>query len=148
MQHTYICVRVHFIFSTKDRRRLIPPELQPRLWSYLAGIAHRLDAKVLAIGGLDDHAHLLLGMPATITIAALVQKLKANSSRWMKDQTRRDFAWQEGYGAFSVSVSLVDATVTYIRNQAKHHRRRTFDQELREILTRHGLLPGAVPPGL
>lgn len=148
MQHTHVCVRVHFIFSTKDRRKSIPRELQPRLWSYLAGIARRLDAKVLSIGGMEDHAHVLLGIPATITLAALVQKLKANSSRWMKEQTRHAFEWQEGYGAFSVSVSLVDATVAYIRNQAQHHRRRSFDQEFEEILRRHRLGEGVVPTGL
>ena len=150
MIHTYVCCRVHIIFSTKGRARSIPTEIQPRLWSYMAGICRNLDAKVLALGGFDDHAHLLVGLPATLTIAELVQKVKANSSRWLRSEAlKKPFQWQESYSAFSVSASHVDRTVEYIRRQPEHHRRRTFDQELAAILRKHGIEVGsAVPPGL
>lgn len=150
MIHTYVCCRLHIIFSTKERTRSIPAGIQPRLWSYMAGICRRLGVRVLAVGGFDDHAHLLVGLPATLTIAALVQKVKANSSRWMRaEAVKRPFQWQESYSAFSVSVSHVDRTVEYIRRQPEHHKRRSFDQELAAILSKHGIEVGTVvPPGL
>lgn len=140
MIHTYVCCRVHVIFSTKGRVRSIPDEIQPRLWSYMAGICRNLNSKVLAVGGFDDHAHLLVGLPATLTIAELVQKVKANSSRWMHAEAlRKSFQWQEGYSAFSVSASHVDRTVEYIRRQPEHHKRRSYDQALAAILRKHGI---------
>lgn len=149
MIHTYVCCRVHIIFSTKGRARTIPAEVQPRLWSYLAGICRNLETKVLAIGGFDDHAHLLIGLPATLTIAELVQKVKANSSRWMRTEgLKKPFQWQESYSAFSVSASHVDRTVEYIRRQPEHHKRRSFDQEMIAILRKHRIEVGAVPLGL
>ena len=139
MKHTHVSVRVHCIFSTKDRYRLIPPEVQPRLWSYLGGIARNLEVKVFAIGGMEDHVHLLFGLPPVLTLAKVVQTLKANSSRWMNEEVRHGFAWQEGYAAFSVSISHMEATIAYIRNQPQHHRKRRFDQEMERILAKHGM---------
>src|SRR5574340_773604 len=103
--HTFISNRLHCVFSTKDRRPLIAGDIQPQLWSYLGGIARNLQMKTYAIGGTEDHVHLFLGLPATITIAKAIQTLKANSSRWLRDELAlKSFAWQEGYGAFSVSI--------------------------------------------
>jgi putative transposase len=148
MPHTHVSNRVHVIFSTKDRKKLIATDVQPRLWSYLGGIARQVEIKTLAIGGMDDHVHLLIGLPPTIALATAVQKLKANSSKWMNETISKNFAWQEGYAAFSVSISHVPATIAYIQNQPEHHRRRTFDDELRQILAKHGLLvDSAVPDG-
>jgi REP element-mobilizing transposase RayT len=102
MAHTYNANFVHYIFSTKDRRNTIPPELEEKLWAYLLGIANNLRIKTLAIGGTANHLHMLLGLPPTMSVADAVQKLKANSSRWLGEHQIR-FQWQEGYGAFSVS---------------------------------------------
>ena len=120
------------------------------MWQYIAGICSNLDIKVIAVGGHLDHAHLLIGLPATLSIAECVQKIKANSSRWMHSEgLRKKFDWQEGYSAFSVSASHVDRTIQYIRNQAAHHQRNSFDQELAAILKKHSVfIASAVPAGL
>lgn len=144
MGHTYASVRVHTIFSTKERRKLIPAELQPALWAYMGGIANNLNAKVFAIGGVDDHSHLVLGVPPTLKISELIQKIKANSSRWAGQQIK-DFGWQEGYGVFSVSISHMDAAIRYVQNQPAHHKRISFEEECREILRKHGMTE--VPSG-
>jgi REP element-mobilizing transposase RayT len=146
MPDTYICNRVHIIFSTKERRSVIAAERQARTWEYMAGIARNVHAKVFAIGGTGDHAHLLLGIPATEKLAEIVQKSKANSSRWLRTEGVARFEWQAGYGAFSVSVSLMDTTIEYIRNQPEHHKRNSFEEEWKAILARHGI-ECAVPDG-
>src|SRR5579859_2307257 len=112
MQHTYVCCRLHIIFSTKGRTRSIPEEIQPRLWQYMAGISRKIGVKPFAVGGWHDHCHVLIALPATLKIAEVVQKLKANSSRWMSSEAAcPSFQWQEAYSAFSVSVSHIDRTV-------------------------------------
>ena len=97
--------------------------------------------KALAIGGAADHVHILISLPATLSVAKAIQLLKGNSSKWIRETfpKMRSFAWQEGYGTFSVGISGVDATVTYIREQSEHHRRRTFREEFATMLRRHGL---------
>jgi putative transposase len=96
--------------------------------------------KTLAIGGAADHVHILLSLPATLSIAKAMQLLKGNSSKWIRETfpKMRSFAWQEGYGAFSVGISGVDATVSYIHNQTKHHRMRSFRKEFIAMLQKHG----------
>ncbi len=138
MAHSYNANFVHCIFSTKERRNLIPQELQEQLWAYLLGIANNLKIKTLAIGGTGNHVHLLLGLPATMTLAEAMQKLKANSSRWLGEQGI-EFQWQEGYGAFSVSPSLVETVKAYIRNQGEHHKKRSFEEEFRVLLDKSGV---------
>jgi putative transposase len=137
-QHTYNANFIHCVFSTKNRRNTIPAELQDSLWAYMLGIANRLKVKTIAIGGTENHVHLLLGLPSTMTVAEAVQKLKANSSRWMGEHGI-PFQWQEGYGAFSVSPSLLEVVQQYIRNQKEHHCKRGFEQELRAILEKSGV---------
>ena len=97
--------------------------------------------KPLAIGGASDHVHALLSLPAALSIAKAMQLLKGNSSKWIRETFPKMhlFAWQEGYGAFSVGVSGVDATVAYIHNQAEHHRTRSFREEFATMLKKHGL---------
>jgi REP element-mobilizing transposase RayT len=97
--------------------------------------------KALAVGGVEDHVHLLLSLPSTLAVAKALQLLKGGSSKWIHDEfhERRDFAWQEGYGAFSIGVSQIDDTVRYIANQAAHHRTKTFEEELLAFLGRHGI---------
>ncbi|MBA3913288.1 MAG: IS200/IS605 family transposase [Acidobacteriales bacterium] len=129
MSNKVVAIYVHCIFSTKERREIIPPSLHPRLWAFLGGIGRNLGIAVLAAGGTSNHVHLLLSVPSTVTIAEAVQKLKANSSRWLGEQDVRS-GWQEGYGAFSVSASQIECVKTYIANQGEHHRRRDFGEEM------------------
>ena len=137
LPHTFSKNYLHVIFSTKGRRNLIKRELQPRLWAYLAGIGKNYGVKMLAVGGTEDHVHLLFHLPPTLALARAVLLLKANSSKWMS----KSFSWQEGYGAFSVSSSNLDSVIRYIRNQQKHHRKFSFEEEFRAILQRHGIAP-------
>jgi REP element-mobilizing transposase RayT len=140
MSDSLCAVHIHLVFSTKDRRPLIPVELQPRLWSYLHGISQNLRCRALEIGGMPDHVHLLVEISPVISIAALAQKLKANSSRWMRETTSRPFSWQTGYAAFGVSASQVSTVRNYIRNQQKHHTRRNLDAEFDLLLRRYGIV--------
>jgi REP element-mobilizing transposase RayT len=117
------------------------PEIRERLWSYLGGIAHQNEMTALAIGGTDDHVHLLVSLPATLPVSKAIQLIKGGSSKWIHETfpTMGNFAWQEGYGAFSVGVSGVDDTIAYITNQAEHHRTKTFEEEFISFLKRHNL---------
>jgi len=137
---SYTSILVHYVFATHERRPLISDELQPKLWAYMGGIARTHGVKALAIAGMQDHAHLLLSLPATITIAKVVQLIKSGSSKWMNDQKRRKwFEWQEEYGGFTIGVAQKEVTIRYILNQAQHHTRKSFDDELKIILKRHGI---------
>ncbi|PYK54988.1 MAG: transposase [Verrucomicrobia bacterium] len=115
------------------------PDLRERLWPYLGGIAKQNQMKALAISGAADHVHILLCLPATLSVAKAVQLLKGNSSKWIRETFPKMhfFAWQKGYGAFSVSISGVDATVIYISNQTEHHRKRSFREEFIAMLQEH-----------
>jgi putative transposase len=141
MAHTYVSNLVHCVFSTKERQRVIPPELQQQLYPYLGGIARQNKMKALSVGGMEDHIHLLLSLPATLAIAKAIQLLKGSSSKWMNDNffKRREFTWQKGYGAFTISVSHRKDTINYIQNQKKHHATRDFKQEFLAFLKRHGI---------
>ena len=136
MGHTYVSNLVHYVFSTKHRQKLITLQLEERLWPYMGGIARENSMKALSIGGTDDHLHMLLSLPATISVAKAVQLIKGGSSKWVHDQFRqyRDFGWQEGYGAFSYGHSQLDTIIRYIQNQEKHHSRRSFRHEYLTLL--------------
>jgi putative transposase len=138
MSHSYSSNRIHLVFSTKDREKRIGEELQAKLWPYMAGIARNHGFDAIKVGGVDDHAHALLLLPPTIPLAKAVQIIKACSSKWI-NETAKDFAWQEGYGAFSVSASQTDAIVTYIENQRAHHAKRSYEEEFVELLKRYGI---------
>jgi len=139
--HSFTSCHLHLVFATKGRRRFITPAFQQRLWPYLGGIAHENKMKTLAIGGIEDHVHMLISLPSTLPAAKAVQLLKGNSSKWIHETfpEMREFEWQEGYGAFSIGVSGIDDTVAYIRNQAEHHRKTTFKQEVAAFLKKHGM---------
>ena len=141
MAHSYTSSLSHCVFSTKERRKLIVPALQERLWPYMGGIARENKMKALAIGGIEDHIHILLSLPSTMAVAKAVQLIKGGSSKWVHDTFRehRGFAWQEGYGAFSIGIAQIDVTVAYIHSQARHHRKKTFQEEFLEILEKHGM---------
>ena len=114
------------------------PDMQPRLWSYIAGIARNIGATVYAVGGTDDHVHVFISVPSMMPVAKAVQTIKANSSRWIRETTP-GFEWQEGYAAFSVSISHTDATIAYVQNQAEHHKRRGYGEELAAMVRKHHL---------
>ncbi len=138
MPHSYAQNHLHVVFSTKGRRKIIPREIQPQLWAYLAEIGRNNGLEVTVAGGGADHAHLLFRLPAEMPLAKAILLLKANSSKLLNKQ-RRDFAWQEGYSAFSVSVSNLDAVTRYIQNQEAHHRKISFEQEYLALLKKHGV---------
>jgi len=141
MSHSYSSNRVHLIFSTKNREKRLSEELQPRLWPYMAGIARNHGFEAIKIGGVEDHVHALLLLPPTIPLAKAIQVLKACSSKWLNDTgvAGRNFAWQEGYGAFSVSASQSDDVVRYIENQPAHHTRRSYEEEFLDFLKKCGV---------
>lgn len=135
MSHTYVSNFIHCVFSTKERRPLIPPARKIDLYSYLGGIAKGEGFALIAAGGMADHVHLLVEIPATLSVAQAVQKLKGSSSRWMGD----GFSWQQGYGAFSVSPSQISAVKKYIENQERHHEKRGFEEEFILLLRSCGI---------
>jgi len=141
MAHSFASLNVHLVFSVKDRAPLITASTAERLYPYLGGLARTQQSPALAIGGMPDHVHLLVGISRELALADFVRDLKANSSKWIHqtfpDQSR--FAWQGGYGAFSVSQSNVDGVRRYIARQQEHHRVRTFQEEYRALLERHGI---------
>ena len=141
MPHSYVSNLVHYIFSTKERLPFIDQELESRLWPYMGGIARENGMRALAVGGTTDHVHALLSLPATLSVAKAIQLIKGGSSKWVHDQWPRDrkFAWQDGYGAFSVGSSQIKSVISYINGQKEHHRKKTFEEEFLEFLDKYGL---------
>lgn len=139
MPHTYVSDLLHCVFSTKERRKLIRAETQPDLWSFMGGIARKNGFKALIVGGTEDHVHVLLSLPAVMPLAKAVQLLKGSSSRWMNETHTKGFAWQEGYGAFTVGVSQKPRTVDYIKRQAEHHRKVSFEEAFLAFLKKHAI---------
>jgi putative transposase len=141
MAHTFTNLLVHIIFSTKDRSPLIDAELKPKLHAYTGGIIREVNGKAYAINGVADHIHVLASLPPTIALADAMRTIKTNSSRWVHEQgkAKSHFAWQTGYGAFSVSKSNVSEVMNYIAGQEEHHRKMTFQQEFLIFLEKHGI---------
>jgi putative transposase len=141
MSHTYSSNRIHVIFSTKGREKRLSEELQPKLWAYIAGVARNHGFEAIKIGGAGDHCHTLILLPAPMTLSKAVQALKGCSSKWLNDTKAagEDFAWQEGYGAFSVSASQTAGVVEYIQNQVEHHKKRNYQEEFLEFLKKYGI---------
>ena len=141
MAHTFTNLQTHVIFSTKDRVPSIQPQWKTDLLAYMGGIIRELEGKAVTINGTSDHVHLLVWMPPALSIAETLRVLKTNSSRWVNRELGRkpSFAWQIGYGAFSVSHSNVPTVVRYIRAQEKHHRRVSFQEEFAAFLKRNDI---------
>jgi len=139
MSCTYTSLLAHVTFSTKRRQPFITPNLEARLLPYLGGIARQLGAKILVSNSVADHVHLLVNLPPTLAVSEAVGKLKGSSSKWIHDSfpEQQSFAWQRGFGAFSVSRSNVPSVARYIEGQKEHHRRVTFQEELVLLLRRH-----------
>ena len=139
MSHTYSSNRVHVIFSTKERRKCLADDLQPKLWAYMAGIAHNQGFEAKTVGGVRDHVHVLLVLPPSMPLAKAVQFLKGSSSKWINETADERFAWQQGYGAFSVSASHTSDVARYIHNQRAHHEVKNFEEEFIDFLKRYGV---------
>jgi putative transposase len=136
MSRSYVSNFVQCVFATKGRAQLIRnPE---RLWAYFRGIARNCGFDILAVGGTENHVHVLLSVPAKLHLVDLVRDLKANSSRFMKTNAP-GFSWQDGYAAVSVSPSQVETVRRYIARQQQHHSRQTFDEEFLALLDKAGV---------
>ena len=141
MANTYTSINHHYIFSTKNRVPSIVGNFKERLHAFMGGVARENRMTARYIGGVADHVHLLVSMPTTLSIARSIQLIKGRSSIWVHESfpEMQDFAWQEGYGAFSVSISQLAATAAYIENQEEHHRHRSFQEEYLSFLKKHGI---------
>ena len=130
---------IHIVFSTKLRAPIIHPPYNLELYSYLGGICNNLESQVIKIGGYSDHVHILCMLSKKITLVKLLEELKSHSSKWMKtkDESLKNFYWQDGYGAFSVNPAEVDIVKAYIDNQQEHHSKKTFQQEYRAFLKKY-----------
>ena len=134
-------IYVHIVFSTKERYPFIQPDIEPQLYAYMADTIKRSDGIPCLINGTADHVHVLSTFPRTVTLAKYIEEVKRPSSRWIKTKggMYEKFAWQNGYGAFSVSSSKVDAVKRYIAGQKEHHRTITFKEELLEFLKKYNV---------
>lgn len=132
-------VLIHLVFSTKNRERSLSRLFLDELHAYIAGTLDNLDCPSLQVGGIEDHVHMFFGISRTRSIAEVTEGVKTSSSKWIKtkDSKYRNFHWQKGYGAFSVSQSDADAVIEYIRNQPRHHERMSFQEEYRRLLELH-----------
>ena len=141
MGQSYTNLLYHIVFSTKDRKPLITIDVQERLYEYMGGIVRGLGGISLGINGMDDHVHLLTKLRADKSVSDVLRDLKANASGWMHDvfPDMRDFAWQRGYGAFTVSASQIEKVREYIANQEKHHREQSFREEFIGLLRKNGV---------
>ena len=138
---THTKILFHILFGTKNRASLLTEVIRPRLFAFMGGIIRKQRGILHQVGGTSDHVHLLIGWRADETIATLMRELKARSSRWIHETfpAMREFHWQDGYTAFSVSQSQMERVRQYIAEQRKHHRSRDFRRELTELLRAHGV---------
>jgi putative transposase len=141
MASTLTNLLYHVVFSTKGRRPLIKPPFSEELYKYIGGIIRGERGVLLEIGGIDDHVHLVAKFRADISVADMVRDIKANSSKWAHERKTRiaRFGWQTGYGAFSVSQSQLEKVRGYVRRQATHHRRISYQEEFVRLLQKHGI---------
>jgi putative transposase len=139
MAQTLVSLLVHIVFSTKNRAYLITPAIEPDLYKYISGTLRKMESPCLRIGGTANHLHLLISQSKNIALAFLLEELKKSSSKWMKQQdaSLRLFKWQDGYGAFTIGQSNVATLKRYIELQKTHHRRRSFEDELRGLLKKY-----------
>jgi putative transposase len=139
MAQTYTQLFYHLVFSTKNRASLILPAWRPDLHAYIGGIVRNRKGDLLAAGGVADHIHLLVRLPADRAVADAVRDIKSVSSGWRHENGDPSFGWQYGYGAFTVSKSMVKAVTRYIDRQEEHHRTVTFREEFVKFLRKHGI---------
>ncbi|HSK78827.1 MAG TPA: IS200/IS605 family transposase [Thermoanaerobaculia bacterium] len=137
MARTYTKLIYHLVFSTKERIPLIASEIRDRLYEYLGGVIRGEKGSLMEIGGMPDHVHILARFGAAIAVSEMLKRIKGSSSHWLSQETGTWFAWQNGYGAFSVSESQVAAVRKYIQQQEEHHKRISFKDELISLLRKH-----------
>ena len=138
MANTYSQIQIQAVFAVQARDHLIKPEWKEELFKYIGGMFRKQNQKLLAVGGVEDHVHILFGLKPNIAISDVLRDVRANSSAFINEQrfTRRKFHWQEGFGAFSYSRSQLDAVAKYVLNQEKHHAKRSFREEYIGLLDR------------
>ena len=141
MSHTYVRLIVHAVFSTKKRLPYLVENCRDEVFSYMGGILREIKSDSLAINGAADHVHVVFRLPATLALADVMKTLKSNSSKWIHEDRilRRAFGWQRGYAAVSVSQSNLERVLQYVANQGVHHRNVSFQDEIRALLTLHGI---------
>ncbi len=141
MPQSYTCLHYHLVFGTKHREPTITPDIRQRLWEYLGGAVRGEGGIAILVGGMADHVHLLVTLRQDQAVSDLLRQIKSNSSGWIHDTfpAASAFRWQNGYGAFSVSHSQIEVVKRYIANQERHHKRRSFEDEFRALLVRHGI---------
>ncbi len=141
MANTYTSLHYHIVFSTKNRENHIRAEAGDRIWAFLGGIARENKMKALCVGGTENHIHILIMTPPAMAPSKMVQLLKGGSSKWIHETfpEMRTFAWQDGYGAFTVSKSQIPEVIRYIENQHEHHRGKSFQEEYLAFLKTHGI---------
>jgi REP element-mobilizing transposase RayT len=141
MANTYTQIHIHAVFAVQNRLSLIQKQWQDELYQYITGIIANNEHKLLQIGGMPDHVHVLFGMRPTQSLSDLMQDIKGNSSLWINQKrfVAGKFSWQEGYGAFSYGKSQVDRVVKYIQQQERHHKKRNFAEEYLELLKLFGV---------
>ena len=140
MPSTHLSLHYHLVFGTKDRHPFLTHEYRDRVHAYLGGTVRGLGGVAITVGGTADHVHLLAGLKATHRLSDFMRELKHESSQWIHEELKLSkFAWQEGYGAFSVSRSDIDRVTQYIQNQEEHHRTRSFQEEYLEFLREAGI---------
>lgn len=141
MANTFSQIYFHIVFSTKNRVDWITPDIEARVWAYIGGIARKHKMTALQVGGIDNHIHALVGARTTVNASDIAKYLKGDSSYWIHSEfpSKRDFAWQDGYGVFSVSKSLIPNVIDYIKRQREHHDRQTFEEEFVELLKLHAI---------
>lgn len=134
-------IYVHIVFSTKHREPKISKEIENELFSYLGGICKNLECNPVKVGGHKDHVHILCLLSKKIALMDVIEKVKSNSSKWIKTKGEQfsDFYWQNGYGAFSVNPTELDIVVSYIENQEEHHQKRTFQEEFLDFLKKYNV---------
>ncbi len=136
MANTYTQIHLQFVFAVKYRNASINNAWKPELYKYISGIILNKNHKLLAINGIPDHVHILVGMKPTQSVSELLKDIKGSSSKWINDKKfcPQRFEWQEGYGAFSYGMSQVDNVIDYIKNQEAHHEKKTFIEEYTMLL--------------
>ena len=141
MANTFTSIHIHLVFSTKNRERRIAPAIEEQVWRYLGGICRAHEVKALQIGGVEDHVHLLVGLPPVLALSELMRRLKGESSKWFSATfpNAGGFAWQDGYGGFSVGHSQIADTIRYILQQREHHGREPFEAEFKKFVQFHDL---------
>ena len=141
MAGTFIFLGIHFVFSTKNREPLIDNNLKDRLSAYIGGIIKELGGTLIEINAMPEHIHLYSYLPKTFSVPKFMEVVKGNSSKWVHASfpEKKDFAWQDGYGAFTVSKSVEDSVIQYIRNQSEHHHKRSFQEEFIDFLDKFGI---------